>query len=211
LNLFELFAVLLSAGLLGGYYVWLALELRRQPLRTVIGYAAIKRREWVRSVMAERRDILAVQTLRNWTMAASFLATTAILIASGTLHFLTAISERTALLHAINFFGSSSQTLITLKLFAIVATLLAAFFNFAVAVRYYNHVAIDINAPPPEPGEGDLAAVQGLMDRGSWHYTFGMRSFYLVVPLALWLFGGLWLLLGSAVLCVGLYHMDHLD
>ena len=38
--------------------------------------------------MKERRDVLAVQTLRNWIMAASFLASTAILIGLGLLSLL---------------------------------------------------------------------------------------------------------------------------
>ncbi len=38
-----------------------------------------------------------------------------------------------------------------------------------------------------------------------------LRCFYLAMPLALWLFGALWLLVGSAVLCIVLYMMDHLD
>jgi len=33
--------------------------------------------------MAERRDLLAVQTLRNWTMGASFLASTAVVTIMG--------------------------------------------------------------------------------------------------------------------------------
>jgi len=210
-NRFELTSLILSIVLVGGYYLWLVRELRRRPLRTVIGYSAVKRREWVRSVMQERRDILAVQTLRNWITSASFLATTAILIATGTLHFLTTIPQQPELLHELNFLGSVSATQITAKLFAIVVTLLAAFFNFAVAIRYYNHVSIEINVPPPELGEGDLAAVQLVMDRGSLHYTIGMRCFYLAVPLAFWLFGALWLLLGSLALCVALFLMDRLD
>ncbi|MGB5570975.1 MAG: DUF599 domain-containing protein [Sedimenticolaceae bacterium] len=204
-------SLLLSVGLLGSYYLWLAFEVRRRPLRTVIGYSAIKRREWVVSVMADRRDILAVQTLRNWSTAASFLATTAILIATGALHFLTTIPQQPELLHHMNFFGSTSSNLITLKLFVIVATLLIAFFNFAVSIRYYNHVSIEINVPQPEEGSGDIATVQKILDRGGFHYTLGMRCFYLAVPLALWLFGPLWLLLGSILLCIALYLMDHLD
>jgi hypothetical protein len=95
--------------------------------------------------MADRRDILAVQTLRNWSTAASFLATTAILIATGALRFLTTIPQQPELLHHMNCFGSTSPNLITLKLFVIVATLLIAFFHFAVSIRYYNHVSIEIN------------------------------------------------------------------
>lgn len=211
MNLFELVSVLLSAGLLGGYYLWLANEVRHHPLRTIVGYSALKRREWVRSVMTERRDILAVQTMRNWSTAASFLATTAILIATGALHFVATIPQQPDLLHQLNFLGSSSPTLTTAKLLALVSTLLAAFFNFAVAIRYYNHVSIEINVRQAEKEEDDIVTVQRLLDRGGLHYTVGMRCFYLAVPLALWLFGALWLLLGSVVLCAALYLMDHVD
>lgn len=161
--------------------------------------------------MLEGRDILAVQTLRNWSTAASFLATTAILIATGALHFLTTVPEQLELLHQLNFLGSANPGVITVKLFSIVAALLVAFFNFAVAIRYYNHVSMEINVPQPAQGQGDLATVQHLLDRGGLHYTLGMRFFYLAVPLSLWLFGALWLLLGSIALCIALYLMDHLD
>jgi len=35
-----------------------------------------------------------------------------------------------------------------------------------------------------------------------------MRGFYLSVPLALWLFGPVWMLIGSLVLVVVLYRLD---
>jgi uncharacterized membrane protein len=83
MNLFDWAAALISAGILAGYFFWLARKIAREPNQTVIGYSAIKRHAWVESIVEERRDILAVQTLRNWTTAASFMATTAILIATG--------------------------------------------------------------------------------------------------------------------------------
>lgn len=192
-----------------GYYVFLLIEVRRDPTRTIIGVAAARRREWVRSVMTDRRDILAVQTLRNWTMAASFLATTAVLIATGALHFLTTFPDEPALLHALNFLGSVTPAYITVKLFAIIASLLIAFFNYAVAIRYYNHVSIEINVPLSSAAQEETAAVQRLMDRAGLHFAIGMRCFYLAIPLALWLFGALWLLLGSIGLCISLFIMDH--
>lgn len=206
---FETISLSLSLAVLFGYHLWLAFELRHRAQRTVIGYSAVKRREWVQSVMQDRRDILAVQTLRNWSTAASFLATTTILIATGALHFLTTIPQQPELLHNLNFLGSTSPTMTTVKLFSIVAALLIAFLNFAVAIRYYNHVSIDINVPQSEHGGDDLTTVQKILDRGSLHYTVGMRCFYLTIPLALWLFGPLWLLLSSIFLCAVLYPMDH--
>lgn len=211
MTVFETILLLLSLAAFFGYHLWLAFELQRKPQRTLIGYSAVRRREWVRSVMADRRDILAVQTLRNWSTAASFLATTTILIATGALHFLTTIPQQPELLHNLNFLGSTSPTTITVKLFSIVAALLIAFLNFAVAIRYYNHVSIEINVPQTEHGGDDLTTVQKVLDRGSLHYTVGMRCFYLALPLALWLFGPLWLLLGSIFLCAALYPMDRLN
>jgi uncharacterized membrane protein len=134
----------------------------------------------------------------------------AILIATGALHFLTVIPEQPDLLHNLNFLGSTSPTMFTLKLFALVAALLVAFFNFAVTIRYYNHLSIEINVPQPEQGSGDMETVQRILDRGGLHYTIGMRCFSLAVPLALWLFGPLWFLLGSLLLCFALYFMDRL-
>jgi len=211
MNLFELIAVLLSVALLGGYHLWLARRVRRYPERTIIGNSAIKRRGWVQSVVSERRDILAVQTLRNWSTAASFLATTAILIATGVLHFLVSIPQQPDLLHKLNFLGSTSSTLVTLKLLVIVGLLLVAFFNFAVAIRYYNHVSIEINVPEAAGVQNAVSAIQRMMDRGGLHYTVGMRCFYLVIPTSLWLFGPVWLLLGSMGLCLALVWMDRID
>lgn len=51
MTVFETIIVLLALALMGGYYLWLAIEVRRRPQHTVIGYSTIKRREWVRSVM----------------------------------------------------------------------------------------------------------------------------------------------------------------
>lgn len=54
---------------------------RTKPLETSIGLTNRLRWGWVETVMEEKRDLLAVQTLRNWVMAASFLASAAILVA----------------------------------------------------------------------------------------------------------------------------------
>jgi len=210
MNLFDWAAALISAGILAGYFLWLARKIAREPNQTVIGYSTIKRHAWVESIVEERRDILAVQTLRNWTTAASFMATTAILIATGALHFLVTIPQQPELLHQLNFLGSIGPAVLTTKLLLIVGALLAAFFNFAVAVRYYNHVSIEINVANADSDDAGIANVQQLMDRGAMHYTAGMRSFYMLVPLALWLFGPVWMLLGAGGLCIALYRMDRL-
>ena len=57
----------------------------KHPLATSIGLTDHVRRRWIRSVMENQRDILAVQTLRNHIMAATFLASTAMIVSLGVL------------------------------------------------------------------------------------------------------------------------------
>ena len=52
-------------------------------MSTSIGLTKRLRRKWVQAVMEGKQDVLAVQTLRNWVMASSFLASAAILIGLG--------------------------------------------------------------------------------------------------------------------------------
>jgi uncharacterized membrane protein len=40
------------------------------------------------------------------------------------------------------------------------------------------------------------------------HYNLGMRGYYLAVLLVLWLFGPIWMLLGTVIMLIVLYHLD---
>jgi uncharacterized membrane protein len=73
---------------LTSYHIYWVIQLRRAPLETYVGLARHLRRLWVESIMVHKRDILAVQTLRNSIMASSFLASTGIIIGLGLLSFL---------------------------------------------------------------------------------------------------------------------------
>jgi hypothetical protein len=66
--------------------------------------------------MAERRDILAVQTLRNWMMASSLLVSTAILITVGILNIVLRPGGYQEIAHALNITGTRSETLWVIKL-----------------------------------------------------------------------------------------------
>ena len=60
------------------YHLKLFFKVKRQPLTTAIGITNHARQMWVKGVIRDKRDIMAVQTLRNQVMAATFLASTAI-------------------------------------------------------------------------------------------------------------------------------------
>lgn len=88
------------------------------------------------------------------------------------------------------------------------ADFLVAFFNFTLAVRWFNHTGFMINLPKGEENPLGAEAVERILDRGALHYTLGMRAYYLSLPLALWLFGPIWFMGGTLALLAALAHLD---
>jgi uncharacterized membrane protein len=191
------------------YHIYLYDKVQRQPLHTSIGLAQRTRALWVQMIMKAGKDILAVQTLRNWTMAATFLASAAILIALGILNIAVTSEKQGALsLQLMSDLGSGHPALWLGKLILLGTDFLFVFYNFTLAVRYYNHTSFMINLPTDSSTEISVEDVVKMLDRGGTHYTLGMRGYYLAIPLTFWLFGPLWLLAGTLLLVITLYRLD---
>jgi uncharacterized membrane protein len=194
--------------LLIAYHVYLFYRTRLNPTSTSLGLARRTRALWVRSIMNNNKDILAVQTLRNWTMASTFLASTAIIIGLGIFNLALTADKQGELSLLIGPLSIDHPVLWTTKLVILGIDFLIVFFNFTLAVRYYNHTGFMINLPTDEPGVVSVEGVIKILDRGGTHYTLGMRGYYLAIPLALWLFGPLWMLSGTLLLIAVLYRLD---
>lgn len=200
----------LSAALLGGYYLFLHWRIsRHNALYTIQAVNAEARRLWVESVMRDRRDILAVQTLRNSTMAATFLASTAVLLIMGALSMSGHGGDVANVLHSLNMSGAVDPTLWMIKLLVLVIDLAVAFFSFTLAVRKFNHVGYLLNIP------ADLQHpvitpryVADFLNRAAHHYSIGMRAYYFTLPLMFWLFGPHLMLICSLVLIFVLFRLD---
>jgi uncharacterized membrane protein len=199
---------LLAFLILVVYHFRLVRRFRTAPLTTSFGVTDRLRKEWVESVMQEKRDILAVQTLRNWVMASSFLASAAILIGLGLISAAFATEEITDMAHSLNFFGTRHATIFLIKLVTLIVDFFFAFFNFTLSIRYYNHASFAINVPPSQDPLVSHETVAGIVNRGAIHYTMGMRGYYLAIPLTLWLFGHIWLLAGTIALVFILNKLD---
>jgi len=141
-------------------------------------------------------------------MAATFLASAAILIGLGIFNLAVTADKQGELSHLIAPFSSAHPGLWLVKLIILGADFLFAFFNFTLAVRYYNHTGFMINLPADTTTEISVEDVIEILDRGGTHYTLGMRGYYLAIPLALWLIGPLWLLAGTLLLVISLYRLD---
>lgn len=211
MNASDLAALLSSLVLFAAYHLLLAWKLRRNPFYTVHAVNNYARIKWVETVMAAGKlDVLAVQTLRNSVMAASFMASTAILLMIGTLTLSSSAESANSVWHALNVGGGTHGALLAWKLMALLADFFVAFFCFATAVRFFNHVGYMINIPVsldlPVVGPRRVAAY---LNRAGYFYVLGTRSFFYCVPLVFWLFGPQFMLIATLVLLLALHRLDH--
>ncbi len=203
-------ALVTSAALVSAYHLFLRLKLRRNPSYTIQAVASMARATWVETVMRQGgKDVLAVQTLRNSTMAATFLASTAVLMIIGVLTLSGQADKLGQTWHSLNVFGHTGPEIWIVKLLFLLIDLFMAFFSFAVSVRIFNHVGYMINVPLDARHRAiSPRQVAFHLNRAGRYYSFGMRAYYYFVPLVFWLFGPHFLLLASIALIVVLYHLD---
>lgn len=204
----EIYLTSASFFLIIAYHIQLIHQIRTRPLTTALGVTNHLRGHWVESIMEQNRDLLAVQTLRNWVMTSSFLASTAILISLG-LVSLAASPERMAEISpSLTGLVREHRVLWLFKLMVLIIDFFFIFFSFCLAIRYYNHVNFMINVPSTLAHKITPEYITGILNRGMMHYNLGMRGYYLGVLLVLWLFGAIWMLLGTVVVLLVLYHLD---
>lgn len=206
---FDLFSFVLSALLLGAYHGYLAYRTRRNPAYTIQAVNRIARTAWVETIMREKgRDVLAVQTLRNSTMAATFLASTSVLFIIGVLSLSGQGDKLESTWHVLNI-GSRHSGLWMAKLLLLLLDLFVAFFSFSMAVRVFNHVGYMINVPLTLNHKAiSPAHVASHLNLAGKFHSIGMRAYYFTVPLVFWLFGPHFMLLSTFVLIAVLYHID---
>ncbi len=208
ITLLELITVALTFLVIFFYHFHLVRKVRRTPLKTAIGIMNDNRRQWVESVILKERDILAIQTMRNWVMAATFLASTSILISLGLISAALRPGVISEITTSLNFIGSVNEALFIVKLLVLLFLIFISFFNFTIAIRYYNHAGVTINITGNDKEELDTKKITKTLNVGALHYTIGVRCFYLAIPISMWLFGPLWMLVSSLILFLVLCRLD---
>lgn len=206
----DIVAVAVSVALLIVYYVFLSVRARRDPQFSIHAINQKARLLWVRDVMSNRsKDVMAVQTLRNYVMAATFKASSCILLIMGTLTLSGQAETLSRTWHILNIAGSEAPELWIVKVLALLTVLIVAFFSFAMTIRVLNHVLFQITLPA-EAAQDDLSPdrVAQRLNHASVFYRIGMRAFFLTVPLVFWLFGPLFLIVATMGLVVVFYFLD---
>lgn len=203
-------AVAISVALFISYYIFLMARVRRHPDYTIQAINHKARTLWVEAVMRDRtKDIMAVQTLRNFTMAATFKASSSILLIIGTLTLSGQAENLARTWHVLNVGGSMAPELWIVKILCLLTALIVAFFAFAMTIRVLNHVVFMISLPAAE-AKGPLSPewVATRLNQAGAFYTVGMRAYFVTVPLVFWLFGPILLVVSTMGLVVMLYYLD---
>ena len=206
----DVFSFIFSALMLVAYQIFLWRKTRAEPTYTVQAVNTFARRVWVETIMNDsEKGVLAVQTLRNSTMAATFLASTAVLLIIGALTLSGQGEKLDSTWQALNSLGAKHAELRIGKLLILLVDLFIAFFSFAMAVRIYNHVGYMINVPLTLKHRAiSPVHVAAYLNSGGKFYSIGMRAYYYAVPLVFWLFGPHFMLVATIVLIAFLYHLD---
>jgi uncharacterized membrane protein len=193
------------------YYCYLYYRVKRNPLGTAIGTYNATRKAWVTSILKNKEHILAIQTLRNWSMSAAFLASTASLLALGVLSFALKPDEFSPIALNHNDFLLDNERAIAFarfKLLFLMSSLFSSFFNFSLAIRYYNKAGFILCIHDLASKYHHKTYARRTVSNGALNYMLGMRSYYLSIPLALWLLGTTWLYIGMLLVLLIQFRTD---
>lgn len=193
------------------YHVWLWNKVRTQPLSTIIGTNSSARRYWVAAIMKdnEKKNILAVQTIRNTIMGSTLMATTSILLCSGLAAILSSTySIKKPLNDAV--YGAHGEFMMALKYVTLLLIFLFSFMCHSLSIRFINQVNFLINVPQQDLVAANISPgyVSELLEKGFIVNTVGNRLFYSALPLLLWIFGPVLVFLCSIALVPVLYNLD---
>jgi uncharacterized membrane protein len=206
----DLAAFTLSCGFVALYYLWLHIKVKANPTYTIHGVNQLARTLWVANVMSNAsKDIMAVQTLRNFIMGASLMASTATLLIIGTLTLSGQAESISQSWHILNTGGTHAAELWIIKVLCLLVDFIVAFFAFVMSVRLVNQVVFMINAPGAAAHHNlTPTAVANRLNRAGNLFATGTRAFFFAVPLVFWLFGPVFLVAATLGLVVTLVHLD---
>ena len=148
----------------------------------------------------DKRNILAVQTLRNMIMGSTLMATTLILLCAG---LATVISST----YSVQACGARVEFMIALKYFAFLILFLFSFFMHSMFIKFTNQVVILINTME-DPQSTMTKYVSDVLEKGFLLNTVGNRVFYIALPLLLWIFGPMLVFFCFVTMVLILYILD---
>lgn len=201
----EFVAAAISGAIVYTYHSFLRIRVRRDPGYTIQAVLNQGRTAWVERMMAESQGILAVQTLRNAIMGATFFASTAVALIVGTITLSTQYDRLNVAWQTLSPIGAIDEHLWLMKIMVLLIDMLVAFVFFSQSIRLMSHIGVMISVPTTTVRPAFVASM--LIQAGRYH-TLGMRCYYYAATLLFWLFGPLLLVASTCALVAALYYID---
>ncbi|KAK7270744.1 hypothetical protein RJT34_26136 [Clitoria ternatea] len=193
------------------YHVWLWHKTRTQPFTTTFGRDADGWKLWVPTMMKDidKKNIIAIQSLRNLVMGSTLMATTAILLCAG---LGAVISSTFSVKKPINdtIFGAHGEFMVGLK-YAVLLTIYSfSFLCHTSSIVVMNQVNFLICIPQDVKSLVTQEYLIGLLEKATLLNTVGNRLFYSAFSLLLWIFGPVLTFFSSIAMVLVLYNLDFL-
>lgn len=202
----------LSLLIVLAYYALHAARVRKDPSYSIHHVNGVARKAWVEHVMTSTgKDILAVQTLRNFIMNGILMVSTTSLLLIGTLTLSGQTESIARSWHAINLGGSHAAELWIIKIMCLLADFMVAFFSYVLSIRLANHVLFMLNIPKNVYVQQEALspdAVASRLNRAGQFIAIGTRAYFYAIPLVFWLFGPVYMLVATLGIVLILSRLD---
>ncbi|GAB4833129.1 hypothetical protein Ancab_031375 [Ancistrocladus abbreviatus] len=215
-NYLDTILVPLSLFLTIGYHACLWHHFKTNPSSTTIGINSLKR-DWLLGIKEgdDKKEMLAVQSLRNTLMASILTASITILVTISLAALANNTYNATAIGHLFSssLFGSQSGRIISLKYGSASVFLLISFLCSSIAVGFLIDANFLINASASSSDHSNQQVLSRqyakmILERGSLFAVAGNRALYIAFPIILWLLGPVAVAVSSVAVVCGLYELD---
>lgn len=155
----------------------------------------------------EKKNIVAVQAIRNMIMGSTLMATTSILLCAG---LGAVISSTYSVKKPIrdSVFGANGEYVVALKYAILLAIFLFSFLSHALSIRFLNQINVLIMTPQEAMSLVTPQFLTHLLEKANVLNIVGNRLFYIGLPLLLWIFGPLMAFLCCVATVPVLYKLD---
>ncbi|KAL2334429.1 hypothetical protein Fmac_015642 [Flemingia macrophylla] len=201
----------LALVMIVAYHLWLWHKTQTRPFFTTFGRDAHGRRLWVIAMIKDidKKNIVAVQSLRNLIMGSTLMATSCILVCAG---LGAVISSTYSIKKPINdtVFGAHGELMVGLKYAILLAMFSFSFLCHTFSIGFLNQLNILICTPQHVKSIVTSEYLSEILEKSILLNMVGNRLFYSALSLLLWIFGPLLAFLSSMALVIIFYNLDFL-
>ncbi len=174
------------------YKLFLMWQLQNEKKPTYVHQLQHIRNAWIEKYGMGTDPILVVQTMRNKIMISSFMASTALIMIIGGFNFVFGVDFEKIKTGKLFFFSLQDPNLGIVKVLLIIIVLLYSFFHFLWHTRELHNMTLILNVPNDRLGGIVSSQPSDFLTKmyvnSGIHFTLGIRGYYFLIPLLLWMF-----------------------